>query len=96
MARHDIVDLTDDTWIQLSNADISAATFMLVRDPRSDGADIAVTPDASAPADGAAYMPITRTDRAINEPLAELFPGVASPVRLWARGKNVSIAISHA
>ena len=96
MARHDIVDLTDDSWIQLSNADIQAATFMLVRDPRSDGADIAVTADATPPADGTAYMAITRTDRAINEQLSDLFPGIASPVRLWARGKNVSIAISHA
>lgn len=96
MARHDIVDLTNDTWTELSNADISAATFMLVRDPRSDGAHIAVTADANAPVEGAAYMAITRTDRAVNEALSDLFPGVANPVRLWARGKNVSIAISHA
>lgn len=81
MPKNAYVPVPAGDWVPLFDADAPKATFQNV----GDGAlRIAATPDATAPTDdreGVVYAP-GMGERAVA--LADLFPGVTSPVRLWA------------
>ncbi|SHI91343.1 hypothetical protein [Wenxinia saemankumensis] len=98
MPRHTTISLQgDETWTQLTAGDATAATFQVINDVYNSGCLIQCTATGTAPTSDDGAIRIFQRDRAINEDLADLFPGLTSPVRLWAKGgAHVRVAVSHA
>lgn len=94
MAQNTTVTLTAGTWTQLTDADISALTFqnrsgyhMLVK----------ATTDTTAPTDTAGAIRYNPGQGERNVLLADLFPGLTAPVRIWALSDQaIEVAVSHA
>jgi hypothetical protein len=95
MAQNTTKDIAAATWVQLTDADISAATF---QNNGSNAVFIAATATASAPSNtlGAIrYNPGAGERSTVT--LAQLFPGVTTPARLYAYApQGGQVFISHA
>jgi len=68
--------------VLLTDTDVTALTFQNV-DPQS--AWVLGTIDATPPVDWAGALQVGPGEGRLNAPIADLFPGVAGVVRLWAR-----------
>lgn len=93
MARHTTIDLTADTWTQLTSADVTAITFQNV----SGGALLVKgAADATAPTDDVAavlYGPLEGERAAA---LADLFPGIAAKRVYGKSSSGGKVMVSHA
>lgn len=95
MAQNTDITLTAGDWTQLTDAD--AAGDITFQNKTGDAIWVKATTDATKPTsfDGAIrYEPWE--GESLNT-IAELFPGLTSPDRLWAWSHNGGkVAISHA
>lgn len=95
MAQNTTIDLTAATWVQLTDADVSAATF---QNNGSNAVFVVATSDATAPSSTAGairYNPGAGERSSVA--LSDLFPGVTAPARLYAYAPNGGqVFISHA
>ncbi len=96
MARNEAVTLTGSIWTELSDAETIAAEVAF---QNIGGGDVTIlaTTGTSAPAatvwDGFIYSPGEADART----LAVMFPGLTTPIRLWARGRNSGkVMVSYA
>lgn len=95
MARHTTIDLTSDTYTELTNADVTSITIA------ATGGDIWLFPTTTAGSpglDNVGAILLPRGQALINEALADLFPGVASVARVHGRAQGVAAKayVSHA
>jgi hypothetical protein len=93
MAQNTTIALPPGSWVLLTDADVSAATFQNLG---TLDVLIAGTADATAPSttDGALRYPGGTGER--NADLGDLFPGI-SAARLWGYAPaGGSVTISHA
>lgn len=83
MAQNATVTVTR-TWTQLTNAD---ATSITISNRGSEEIEIMGAASASAPAasDGVVGILMERGTAVVNRTLADLFPGITTPVRVYAR-----------
>ena len=93
MAQNTTVAIPEKTWTQLTDADVTSATFA----NKSDySIFIAGTTSASAPTDLDGSIKYYPNQGEPNTALSDLFPGIAA-VRLYAYAPNgASVFISHA
>jgi hypothetical protein len=99
MAQNTSIVAGSDDWTQLTNADVTEITFQLIR-----GAPMYVQATSGATAPNAASVTVgIRYEAGQGESkraLADLFPGVASANRVWARSveadKATEVFVSHA
>jgi hypothetical protein len=95
MAQNTTKDVAASTWVQLTNDDIAAATF---QNNGSNAVMIVATTDATDPTnsnDAIRYNPGAGERSTVT--FAQLFPGVTSPVRLFAYApQGGQVFISHA
>lgn len=97
MAQHTIKTLAPETWVQLTDADISAITFQNVGD---DDVYIVIqttvsTPTGS-PGENICYRYGPKTGER-NVTLADMAPGLTSPDRVYAYAENGgAVLVSHA
>lgn len=92
MARNATVDVPAGEWTQLTNADAEIVTFQNVGGAL---AKLSATADETAPTTDAGALSYNPGQGEKSTALADLFPGLASPVRLWAFG-STRMMISHA
>lgn len=95
MARNDTVDVGQYAWTQITNANITGATFQITG---ANGVRIMGTVGEVAPTDpedGIIYEP--RQGEAASRTLADIFPGVSAN-RIYARSIAGAsrVFISHA
>lgn len=95
MARNTVVDLPAATWVQLTDADVSAASFQ-----NRGGLDIyvAATAGTTAPSDLSGAV-LFRPGLGVESgtALADIWPGVSGAARLWAYAPAGGAAwVSHA
>ena len=102
MAQHTTVSLNTGAWVQLTNADAAAAR---VQNQGPYEIYVQATANTTPPTAGAAGLAGALYFRVSEgfEPtstLANLFPGITSPVRLWAictsPALSSSVSVSHA
>ena len=95
MAQNTTKTVAASTWVQLTNDDIAAATF---QNNGSNAVFILATPDATDPTSTSGairYNPGAGERSTVT--LAQLFPGVTTPVRLFAYApQGGQVLISHA
>lgn len=94
MARNETIVVNQDSWTQLTNADVTTATWQTTgpADVYIMGAASAVAPVASV--DGLIYEVLQGE---LGRTLADVFSGI-TPVRLYAKSTNGNskVFISHA
>ncbi len=93
MARNETVDLSPDSWTQLTSGDVSA-----LRAQNLSGyfVKIMATADTTAPANEDGHLVLApMAVLAADLTLADLFPGVTSAARVWGKGTG-SVSVSHA
>lgn len=83
------------TWTELTNAAISTAiTFQNISQVPIT---VKATTGSTAPSDGTGGVTYAPGQGEQGKTLAELFPGLSSPVRLWANSPlGGSMTVSHA
>lgn len=96
MPRNTTVTVPEDAWTELTNADVTSCTVVNVR-----GDEVWVVAGSSLPTGNYAMVgsiPLRETEGLINATLADIWKGVASPVRLYAYCETgtVDVMISHA
>ncbi|KHQ50267.1 hypothetical protein [Mameliella alba] len=87
MARNEVVDFEGSGWVELTNAE-NASGVVAIQNRGVDPVRVLATTDGTAPAaseaGGWSYLPGEADART----LADMFPGLTSPVRLWAKGRR--------
>lgn len=95
MAQNTDITLAAGAWTQLTDAD--AAGDITFQNKTGDAIWVKATVDATTPTsfDGSIrYEPL---EGEAGQTIAELFPGLTSPDRLWAWSHNGGkVAVSHA
>lgn len=93
MAQNTTVVVTDE-WVQLTNADATNATIQ----NRGPGyALLAATTDGTAPTNDNGAL-LLKPEGYLSEAIADIFKGLTTPDRLWARcerGSHSEVFISH-
>lgn len=94
MAQNTTITGAISTWVQLTDADVTAITF---QNNGSHPVMVKGTTDTTTPTDftgAVAYHP-SEGERAVA--MSDLFPGIAA-VRLWAfcSSATINMAVSHA
>lgn len=93
MAQNTDIHLVADTWTELTNANVTSATF---QNKGSFSVLVKGTTSASAPTDENGSIKYHPNEGEPNTALSDLFPGIAA-VRLFAKApKPISVFISHA
>lgn len=95
MAQNTDITLTAGDWTQLTNAD--AAGDITFQNKTGDVIWVKATVDATKPTnfDGAIRYELWEGESV--QTIAELFPGLTAPDRLWAWSHNGGkVAVSHA
>lgn len=83
------------TWTQITDADVTSITF---QNRGSMPIEVIATPNASAPSEDAVGIIYAGGQGEANRSLSDLFPGVATPRRLWGRADSGTrqVFVSHA
>ncbi len=93
MAQNTSIELTANTWTQLTDANVTSITF---QNGCSNSVLIKGTASAVAPTDDAGSISYAPGQGELNTALADLFPGVAA-VRVYAYSDvNGEVMVSHA
>ena len=93
MAQNTTINLTPETWTQLTDADVSSITFQ-----NKSGYHILIkgTADATAPTNAAGAIRYNPGQGERNVLLSDLFPGI-SATRVYAYAPNgAEVMVSHA
>jgi hypothetical protein len=94
MAQNITTVVPSRVWTQLTNADVASITFQNIGGYH---ALIKATVDAVAPTDLSGAIRYNPGQGEKNVLLGDLFPGLASPSRLWAWCDDpVPVFVSHA
>jgi hypothetical protein len=95
MAQNTDITLTAGAWTQLTNAD--AAGDITFQNKTGDAIWIKATVDATPPTTFDGSIRYENGDGEKVQTIAELFPGLTTPDRLWAWSHNGGkVAVSHA
>lgn len=97
MARNDTIDLTPDTWVQLTNANVSN---IRIQNRSEYNIELAATAGTTAPTSVTRDLQLAAGDTlAADLSLAELWPGVSGANRVWALAPNtgqvITVSVSH-
>lgn len=93
MPRHETIDVLEDDWTELSNADISSITLQNLT-----GYTLWLkgTTDATKPTDRDGAIELSDRSGYENQPLSGIWPGIAA-VRVWAYSDTGGkVMVSHA
>lgn len=94
MAQNTTIQLSANTWTQLTNADVSAITFQNIS---SYHVFVKATADTTAPTSVSGAISYNPGQGERNTLISDLFPGIAGADRLWAFcDQAVSVFVSHA
>lgn len=94
MAQNTVKTLTADTWTQLTDADVTALTFMVRQGTQ---VYIAGTVGAVAPSDLNSAIPYAGGQGERNASLSDLFPGIAATrVYAYPIDEPAQVFVSHA
>lgn len=94
MAQNGDVTLTAGAWTQLTDADVSAITFV----NRSEYSILVkATTDTTTPTTFAGAVPYGPSMGEANKSMSDLFPGLSGADRLWAYCEYAAtVMVSHA
>lgn len=94
MAQQTTVELTAATWTQLTNADAATITFQV---QANAAVHLLGTSSAVAPTSTDGALVYWSGQGEVSRTLADMFPGVTTPVRLYAYcAQRANVIVSHA
>ena len=95
MAQDTILTVNKNSWTMITDANAAIVTFQNLSDKNMQFKATSDTTPPNSNVNGLIYEP--KLGEASGD-LATLFPGVTTPVRLWAKGavNNADVYVSHA